>query len=78
MPAVRRALGPKAHLMVDANSAYSPARAIEVGKMLEAHGVRHFEEPCPYWEPEQTRQVAEALDLMVAGGEQDCMLPEWR
>jgi len=78
VPAVRRALGDAAYLMVDANSAYSPARAIEVGRMLEANGVAHFEEPCPYWEPDWTRQVTEALDLDVAGGEQDCMLPEWR
>jgi L-alanine-DL-glutamate epimerase-like enolase superfamily enzyme len=78
VPAVRRELGDDAFLMVDANSCYSPMRAIEVGRMLEAHGVEHFEEPCPYWEPEQTKQVTDALDLDVAGGEQDCMLPEWR
>lgn len=75
---VRQALGDAVHLMVDANSAYSPANAIEVGRMLEAHGVSHFEEPCPYWEPSWTKQVTDALDLDVAGGEQDCMLPEWR
>lgn len=78
VPAVRKALGDGAFLAVDANSCYSPARAIEVGRMLEACGVRHFEEPCPYWEPEQTREVTRALDVDVAGGEQDCMLPEWR
>ena len=76
--AVRAGLGDSARLMVDANSAYSPEKAIEVGRMLEANGVSHFEEPCPYWEPEWTRRVTEALDLDVAGGEQDCMLPEWR
>ena len=76
--AVRDALGDEAVLLVDANSAYTPATAIEVGRMLEAHGVSHFEEPCPYWELDWTRQVAAALDLDVAGGEQDCMLETWR
>ena len=76
--AIRSALGNSAHLMVDANSAYTPQKAIEVGRMLEAYGVEHFEEPCPYWEPDWTRRVTEALDVDVAGGEQDCMLPEWR
>ena len=76
--AVRSALGDDAVLMVDANSSYTPARAIEVGRMLESHGVSHFEEPCPYWELDWTRAVSEALDLDVAGGEQDCMLGEWR
>jgi L-alanine-DL-glutamate epimerase-like enolase superfamily enzyme len=76
--AVRKELGDEAHLMVDANSCYSPAKAIEVGRLLEAHGVAHYEEPCPYWELEWTREVTEALDIDVAGGEQDCFLPQWR
>ena len=76
--AVRKALGDDAFLMVDANSCYTPARAIEIGRMLESHGVAHFEEPCPYWELDWTREVSEALEIDVAGGEQDCVLPQWR
>jgi L-alanine-DL-glutamate epimerase-like enolase superfamily enzyme len=75
---VRRALGDDAALLVDANSCYTPARAIEVGRLLEQHGVSHFEEPCPYWELEWTREVTSALDLDVAGGEQDWDLGVWR
>ena len=71
VPVVRRALGDDVTLLVDANSCYSPARAIDVGRMLEAHGVSHFEEPCPYWRLDWTREVAQALDVDVAGGEQD-------
>jgi L-alanine-DL-glutamate epimerase-like enolase superfamily enzyme len=78
VPAVRRALGDDVALLVDANSCYSPARAIEVGQLLQAHGVCHFEEPCPYWELEQTRQVRQALAIDVTGGEQDNYLPVWR
>jgi len=78
VPAVRRALGDTAALLVDGNSCYSPARAIEVGRMLEDHGVCHFEEPCPYWEFEQTKQVADALSLDVTGGEQDWDMQHWK
>lgn len=78
VPAVRKALGDDVALLVDANSCYTPKRAIEVGGLLEHHGVGHFEEPCPYWELEWTAEVAAALDLDVAGGEQDCLLPQWR
>jgi L-alanine-DL-glutamate epimerase-like enolase superfamily enzyme len=78
VPAVRSALGDDAALLVDANSCYTPGKAIEVGRMLEDYGVCHFEEPCPYWELEWTRQVADALDVAVTGGEQDCELPTWR
>jgi L-alanine-DL-glutamate epimerase-like enolase superfamily enzyme len=78
VPAVRAALGDDVRLLVDANSCYTPAKAIEVGRMLEDHGVVHFEEPCPYWELEWTAEVAGALDLDVTGGEQDCDLSIWR
>lgn len=77
IPAMRRAL-PEADLLIDANSCYAPERAIEVGRMLEDHGFCHFEEPCPYWELEQTKAVTDALTLDVTGGEQDCDLPTWR
>lgn len=75
---VRDALGDEVALLVDANSCYSPAKAIEVGRMLESNGVCHFEEPCPYWELEWTREVARALALDVAGGEQDWDERVWR
>jgi L-alanine-DL-glutamate epimerase-like enolase superfamily enzyme len=78
VPAMRKALGPDAALMVDANSGFSPRRAIEVGRMLQDHGVEHYEEPCPYWELEQTQQVSQALDLNVTGGEQDWDFASWR
>lgn len=65
-------------ILADANSCYSPAKAIEVGRRLEDSGYGHFEEPCPYWELEQTRQVADILDIDVSGGEQDCDIPTWR
>ena len=78
VPTIRRALGPDASLLADANSGFSPARAIEVGRLLEAEGIEHFEEPCPYWELEQTKEVADALSVPVTGGEQDCELSTWR
>ena len=78
IPTIRRALGDKAALLVDANSGFSAKRAIEVGKMLESHGYEHFEEPCPYWEMEETREVTEALEINVSGGEQDWDLQHWK
>jgi len=78
VPVIRAALGDGVSLLVDANSGFSPKRAIEVGRLLEDSRVEHFEEPCPYWELEQTREVAEALDVAVTGGEQDCDLVTWR
>ncbi len=68
-------------LLVDANSCYSPDQAIHYSRMLADHGISHFEEPCPYWELEQTRAVTRALaelPIDVTGGEQDCWLPVWQ
>lgn len=78
VPAVRRAVGDGVRLLVDGNSCYTSPKAIEVGRMLEQHGVCHFEEPCPYWELEWTAEVAAALNLDVAGGEQDNDLAQWQ
>ncbi|PIB24738.1 mandelate racemase [Amylibacter kogurei] len=78
IPAIRHGLGDDVALLVDANSCYSPKRAIEVGKILIDNGISHFEEPCPYWHFDQTKQVTDALSIDVTGGEQDCMLDNWK
>jgi L-alanine-DL-glutamate epimerase-like enolase superfamily enzyme len=77
VPAVREAVGDGVALLVDANGGYTPDTAIEIGRMLQDHGVVHFEEPCRYWDLDGTRRVTEALDLDVAGGEQDVAMPIW-
>ena len=63
--------------LVDANSGFSPRRAIEVGRLLEAEGIGHYEEPCPYWKLDETKQVTDALSIDVTGGEQDWDLGVW-
>jgi len=78
VPAVRKAIGNGVSLLVDGNSCYTPRKAIEVGKLLEGNAVCHFEEPCPYWELEWTAEVVAALNVPVAGGEQDNDLAQWR
>jgi L-alanine-DL-glutamate epimerase-like enolase superfamily enzyme len=68
---VRKALGDKITIYADANGSYDAAKAIEIGKMLQDHGINMFEEPCPFDYLEETKQVADALDMPVAGGEQE-------
>jgi L-alanine-DL-glutamate epimerase-like enolase superfamily enzyme len=77
IPTVSRALGDGVAKLVDANSCYTPKRAIEVGRLLEAEGIGHFEEPCPYWEFAWTKEVTDALSIDVTGGEQDCEYTAW-
>ena len=78
IPTVSRALGDGMAKLVDGNSCYTPRRAIEVGRLLEAEGIGHFEEPCPYWEFEWTKEVTDALSIDVTGGEQDCEFTAWK
>ncbi|MBM4149514.1 MAG: mandelate racemase/muconate lactonizing enzyme family protein [Lentisphaerae bacterium] len=75
---VREKLGDGACLLADANSGYTPERAIEIGRMLEANGYSHFEEPCPWWEFASTAKVREALTMDVAGGEEVFDEHHWR
>ena len=75
---MRETLGDKVTLMVDANSGYTPKKAIEMGHLLADYGISHYEEPCPYWELDWTREVTAALDIDVTGGEQDNNMIVWK
>ncbi len=75
---INKSLDSSVKKLVDANSCYTANQAIEIGKILEDNNVTHFEEPCPYWEPEQTKEVTNALSIDVSGGEQDCDIRIWR
>jgi len=76
--AVRKAVGNGIRLLADGNSCFTPPRAIAVGQLMEDNNYFWFEEPCPYWELEWTAEVAAALKMNVAGGEQDNDLAQWR
>lgn len=78
VPHLRKALGDDVTLYVDANGSYDVRRGIEVGRLLEDHGVAIYEEPCPFDEYEDTKAVTDALSLVVAGGEQDTSLARFR
>ncbi len=75
---VRKTLGDKVTIYADANGSYDAPKAIEIGKLLEDHGINMFEEPCPFDWLEETKQVADALEIPVAGGEQETSLRRFR
>lgn len=75
---VRKTLGDKVTIYADANGSYDAPKAIEIGRLLQDHGINMFEEPCPFDYLEETRQVADALEIPVAGGEQETSLHRFR
>jgi len=76
IPLVRRALGDAIDIHADSNSSYDPPQAIKIGRILEDVKAVYFEEPCPFDHLEDTKVVADALRIPVAGGEQE--YSDWR
>jgi L-alanine-DL-glutamate epimerase-like enolase superfamily enzyme len=71
IPMVREAFGKQMTLYADSNSSYDVPKAIEVGRLMEEYGYGFYEEPCRFDHFEDTKAVADALRIPVAGGEQE-------
>jgi L-alanine-DL-glutamate epimerase-like enolase superfamily enzyme len=69
IPLARKALGDCITIHADSNGSYGVEKAIDIGKRLEDIQAEFFEEPCEFDHLEETRRVAEALTISIAGGE---------
>lgn len=78
IPRVRAAFGNSMTLYADANSSYDAREAIRIGKLMEAHRYSFYEEPCEFDDLWATKEVADALTIPVAGGEQEFSMHRWR
>ena len=78
IPLIRKTFGDEMFLYADANGFYSVDEAIRVGRLLEEYGYGFFEEPVLFDWYEETKQVADALTIPVAGGEQEYSLHGFR
>jgi len=71
IPLVRKTFGDKMALYADSNSFYGVSEAIRVGRLLEEYKYVYFEEPVMFDHIEEIKQVADALKIPIANGEQD-------
>ena len=71
IPLVRKTFGDDMALYADSNSFYTVPEAIRVGRLLEEYKYGYFEEPVMFDDIEEIKQVADALTLPIANGEQD-------
>ena len=71
IPLVREAFGKDMTLYADSNSSYDAGEAIQIGRLMEEHDYAFYEEPCEFDHLEETKAVADALTIPVAGGEQE-------
>lgn len=78
IPLVRKSFGDDMTLYADSNSSYDVPNAIRIGRLMEEHRYGFYEEPCPFDELWETKEVADALMIPVAGGEQEFSLRRWQ
>ncbi|PHN02159.1 mandelate racemase [Flavilitoribacter nigricans DSM 23189 = NBRC 102662] len=78
IPLVRQAFGDDMTIYADSNGSYSVPEAIRVGKILQEYRIDFYEEPVPFDWYEETKMVTDALEVPVAGGEQEPSLHNFR
>lgn len=78
IPLIRKTFGDDMTIYADANGGYNVEEAIRIGKLLQEYNMGFFEEPVPFDMYEETLAVAEALDIPIAGGEQEPSMNNFR
>ena len=78
MAALREAVGPQAHLMVDLHWKHTAAEAIRLIRRLEPHNLYFAEAPCAPEDIEGQALVARGIGAPLALGEELRTVFEWR
>jgi L-alanine-DL-glutamate epimerase-like enolase superfamily enzyme len=71
IPLVRKTFGDDMTIYADSNGSYTADEAIRIGRIMEEFKYDFYEEPVPFDWYEETRDVANALSIPIAGGEQE-------
>jgi len=78
IPLLRQTFGDEMTIYADSNGSYDLAEAIRIGKLMEEYRFDFYEEPVPFDWYEETLGVANALDVPIAGGEQEPSMHNFR
>ena len=79
IPLVRKTFGDDMFICADANGSYNDVKeAIRIGKLMEEYKYDFYEEPVPFDWYEETKQVADAVNIPIAGGEQEPSMHNFR
>ncbi len=78
IPLVRKTFGDSFTLYADSNSSYDAKEAIRIGRIMEANGYAFYEEPCEFDDLWSTKEVADALTIPIALGEQEYSMHRWQ
>lgn len=74
---MRETIGTGVKLMLDANSSYTYAQAVQFFERVRGYDIFHYEEPCPYYDVEAYVKLAQ-LPVAIHVGEQDWNLYTFR
>jgi L-alanine-DL-glutamate epimerase-like enolase superfamily enzyme len=78
IPMVRKEFGDKMVCYADSNGSYGVEEGIKFGKLLEEYKFAFYEEPVPFDWYEETKMVADAVGIPLAGGEQESSMHAFR
>lgn len=78
IPLTRKTFGDGMTIYADANGSYDIPMSLRIGRLMQDHGLAFFEEPVPFDFYDETREIAGALQIPVAGGEQESSLRRFR
>ena len=78
IPLVRKAFGDEMTIYADSNGSYDAKEAIRIGKIVEEYKYDFYEEPVRFDWYQETKEVTEALNIPIAGGEQEPSMRNFR
>lgn len=78
IPLTRKTFGEKMTLHADANGSYDVPMSIRIGRLMEEQKFAFLEEPVPFDYYDETKQIAGALKIPIALGEQESSLRNFR
>lgn len=74
IPLTRKTFGDRMAIYADGNGSYDVPMAIKIGRIMEEHKLAFLEEPVPFDYYDETKAVADALQIPIALGEEEMSL----
>ena len=78
IPMVRKKFGDQIVCYADSNGSYDVEEGIKFGRLLQEYKYAFYEEPVPFDWYEETKAITDAVDIPVAGGEQEASMHAFR
>lgn len=78
IPLTRKVFGSGMTIYADANGSYDVAMSLRIGRLMEEQKFGFFEEPVPFDDYDETKQIADRLTIPIALGEEEMSLRGFR